>query len=63
MTFIDDDKPKRPASHDVGSDLSSLSIEELEQRIALLQDEIARLETEKQKKAVDRRTADSLFRL
>lgn len=63
MTFIDDDKPKRPASHDVGSDLSSLSIEELEQRIALLQDEIARLGTEKQKKAVDRRAADSLFRL
>ena len=63
MTFTDDDKPKRPASHDVGSDLSSLSIEELEQRIALLQDEIARLETDKQKKAVDRRAADSLFRL
>jgi uncharacterized small protein (DUF1192 family) len=63
MTFIDDDKPKRPASHDVGSDLSALSIEELEQRITLLQDEIARLETEKRKKAADRLAADSLFRL
>ncbi len=63
MTFIDNDKPKRPTSHDVGSDLSSLSIEELEQRIVLLKDEMARLETEKQKKAVDRRAADSLFRL
>jgi len=63
MTFIDDDKPKRPASHDVGSDLSALSIEDLEQRITLLQDEIARLETEKRKKAADRLAADSLFRL
>lgn len=62
MTLADDDRPKKPSTHEVGSDLSSLSVEELEQRIVLLTNEIARLEAEKQNKAAGRRAADSLFR-
>ncbi|CAD7041196.1 hypothetical protein REJC140_00978 [Pseudorhizobium endolithicum] len=62
MTFFDEDRPKKPASHEIGSDLSALSVEDLAERIALLQGEIRRLEKERQKKAAGRRAADSLFR-
>lgn len=62
MTFMDDDRPKKPSTHEVGSDLSSLSVEELEHRIELLKAEITRLDAEKQRKDAGRRAADSLFR-
>jgi uncharacterized small protein (DUF1192 family) len=62
MTFMDDDRPKKPTSHEVGSELSSLSVEDLQQRIELLQNEILRLEEEKQRKAAVLRAADNLFR-
>lgn len=62
MTFMDDDRPKKPTSHEVGSELGSLSVEDLQQRIELLQNEILRLEEEKQRKAAVLRAADNLFR-
>nr|CAD6408709.1 hypothetical protein REQ54_00436 [Rhizobium sp. Q54] len=62
MTFTEDDRPKKKASHEIGSDLVTLSVEDLDERIALLQGEIRRLEEEKQRKAAGRRAADSLFR-
>ena len=44
MPAIDeDDRPKKKIVHDIGQDLALLSIKELEERIALLKDEIARL--------------------
>lgn len=61
--FGDDDRPiKQPAAHVVGSDLSSLSVEDLAERIALLKEEILRLEAEKDRKSAGRAAADSLFR-
>ena len=39
----DDDRPKKKISHEIGQDLSLLSVKELDERIALLQGEIARL--------------------
>ncbi|CAN7448082.1 MULTISPECIES: DUF1192 domain-containing protein [Neorhizobium] len=62
MSFIDDERPKKPTTHELGSDLSMLSVDELESRIDLLRQEIARLEAEKEAKAAGRRAADSLFR-
>jgi uncharacterized small protein (DUF1192 family) len=45
MVFRDDDnEPRRKVSHDIGQMLDTLSIGELEERIALLKGEIARLE-------------------
>jgi uncharacterized small protein (DUF1192 family) len=45
MAFRDDDtEPKRKVSHDIGQPLDALSVGELEERIALLKTEIARLE-------------------
>lgn len=60
--FDDDDRPKRVPAHEIGSDLSLLSIAELESRIALLKAEIARLEAEKEAKHSSRGAADKLFR-
>ncbi|CDZ57403.1 DUF1192 domain-containing protein [Neorhizobium galegae] len=62
MSFLDDDRPKKPITHELGSDLSMLSVDELESRIGLLRQEISRLEAEKEIKAAGRRAADSLFR-
>lgn len=37
---IDDDEPRKKITHDIGQDLSLLSVNELEDRIALLTAEI-----------------------
>lgn len=61
--FGDEDKPtKKPAAHEIGGDLSSLSVEDLSERIDLLRAEILRLEADKERKSAGRRAADSLFR-
>jgi uncharacterized small protein (DUF1192 family) len=60
--FDDDDRPKKVPAHEIGSDLSLLSITELESRIALLKEEIARLEAEKEAKHSSRGAADKFFR-
>jgi uncharacterized small protein (DUF1192 family) len=57
----DDDKPIRKAAHEIGQDLYSLSIEDFDERIALLKAEIARLEEARQKKSAQRAAADSIF--
>ncbi len=40
----DDDRPKKKIVHEIGQDLALLSVNELNERIALLKEEIARLE-------------------
>ena len=62
MAAIDDDRPKKKISHEIGQDLSLLSVKELDERIALLRGEIARLEADKTGKQASRQTADQLFR-
>ncbi|MBW6421565.1 DUF1192 domain-containing protein [Rhizobium sp. XQZ8] len=62
MTFLDDDRPKKPTAHEIGSDLSMLSVDELDARITLLRSEIERLGAEKDRKAAGRRAADSIFK-
>ena len=44
MAIEDDDKPKKKISHEIGQDLSLLSVEELTERIALMNSEIERLQ-------------------
>jgi uncharacterized small protein (DUF1192 family) len=43
MTFFDDDRPAKKLAHEIGSDLSMLSVGDLDARIDLLREEIARL--------------------
>ena len=62
MSLFDDDRPAKKTAHEIGSDLSLLSVDELSARIALLNEEIARLEAEKVKKGASRSAAESLFR-
>lgn len=47
MSLFDDDRPQKPLAHEIGSDLSLLSVDELSNRIELLQAEIIRLEEER----------------
>ena len=60
--FDDDDKPKKKVSHEIGQDLSLLSVDELTARIALLQDEIKRLEADMTRKRDKRAAADQFFK-
>jgi uncharacterized small protein (DUF1192 family) len=58
----DDDRPKKKIQHEVGQDLSLLSVAELNARIALLRDEILRLEGDIAKKQSSRSAADQFFK-
>jgi len=49
-------------THEIGADLSLLSADELDSRVRLLKEEIARLEAEKERKLAGRRAADSFFK-
>jgi uncharacterized small protein (DUF1192 family) len=58
----DDDRPKKKIAHEIGQDLALLSIEELAARIALLNDEIVRLDAAMAKKRASRSAADQFFK-
>ena len=60
--FDDDDRPKKKIAHEIGQDLGLLSVDEITARIALLQDEIKRLETDKAQKHAKRAAADQFFK-
>ncbi len=56
------DRPKPKPTHQVGEPLDMMSIEELRLRVAMLQDEIARLEAAVQSKQASRGAADAFFK-
>ncbi len=58
----EDDRPKKKVVHEIGQELALLSIKELEERIALLKDEIGRLETAIASKQGSRTVADQFFK-
>jgi uncharacterized small protein (DUF1192 family) len=60
--FDEEDRPKKKLAHEIGQDLSLLSVGELSERIALLKDEIARLEADASRKGSSRSAADSFFK-
>jgi uncharacterized small protein (DUF1192 family) len=62
MAADDDDKPRKKISHEIGQDLSLLSVDELNERIALLGAEIERLQTAMTKKRASRDAAASFFK-
>ncbi len=63
MAAIDeDDRPKKKIAHEIGQDLTLLSVGELREHIQLLHDEIARLEADIQTKQTSRSSADQFFK-
>ena len=62
MAIDDDDKAKKKISHEVGQDLTLLSVEELAERIAVLQSEIHRLQSSMQLTRATRDAADRFFK-
>jgi uncharacterized small protein (DUF1192 family) len=62
MPIEDDDRPQKKVSHEIGQDLSLLSVEELTARIALLSTEVERLQAAVTKKRASKEAADSFFK-
>jgi uncharacterized small protein (DUF1192 family) len=63
MAAIDDeDRPKKKVSHEIGQELTLLSVEELAARVELLRTEIGRLEADMAKKRASRSAADQFFK-
>jgi uncharacterized small protein (DUF1192 family) len=60
--FDEDDRPKKKIAHEIGQDLTLLSVRELTERIGLLKEEIARLEADIAKKQATRSAADQFFK-
>ncbi len=60
--FDEDDRPKKKIAHEIGQDLTLLSVRELGERIGLLKEEIARLEADIAKKQATRSAADQFFK-
>jgi uncharacterized small protein (DUF1192 family) len=58
----EDDRPKKKIVHEIGQDLALLSVKELQERIALLKEEIARLEASITSKQASRNVADTFFK-
>ena len=62
MALFDDEPGKKPKPHEIGQDLSLLSVGDLTERIALLRSEMERLEAELQTRGATKNAAEALFR-
>jgi uncharacterized small protein (DUF1192 family) len=63
MPAVDeDDRPKKKLVHEIGQDLTLLSVSELAERIGLLRQEIGRLEAEMTRKRASQSAADTFFK-
>jgi uncharacterized small protein (DUF1192 family) len=58
----DDDRPRKKITHEIGQDLSLLSVEELTERIVLLNAEVERLREAMTKKRASKEAANSFFK-
>ena len=63
MPVVDeDDRPKKKVVHEIGQDLALLSVKELEERVALLKEEIGRLQAAIASKQGSHTVADQFFK-
>lgn len=58
----DDDRPKKKVVHEIGQDLTLLSVDELAARVQVLRAEIGRLEADMTQKRAKRAAADQFFK-
>ena len=61
--MFDDDEVKKPQGHEIGMVLDAMSVDELTDRIALLEAEITRLRTAIDSKNKSKSAADAFFRI
>jgi uncharacterized small protein (DUF1192 family) len=62
MAIEDDDRPRKKVTHEIGQELSLLSVEELSERIALMTSEIERLQGAMAKKRASKEAASGFFK-
>ena len=62
MAIFDEEPKKKAKVHEIGQDLSLLSVAELNERIVALRAEIVRLEAELAAKGSTKAAAEALFR-
>lgn len=62
MAILDDEPRKVVRVHEIGQDLSLLSVDELRERIGQLRQEIGRLEAELAAKGATKAAAEALFK-
>jgi uncharacterized small protein (DUF1192 family) len=59
---MNDEEIKKPKGHEVGMPIDAMSVEELADRIALLEGEIARLRAAIDARGATRKAAESVFK-
>jgi uncharacterized small protein (DUF1192 family) len=57
-----DEAPRKKPAHEIGQKLDEISVAELDERIALLREEIARLEAARDAKRAAQAAADAFFK-
>ena len=62
MAMFDEEAPKKKLAHEIGEDLSKLSLDELADRIEVLKAEIARIEAVLEAKKASATAAESFFK-
>jgi uncharacterized small protein (DUF1192 family) len=58
----DDDRPKKKITHEIGQELTLLSVGELTERVVLLKEEISRIEANMATKQASKSAADLFFK-
>ena len=58
----DDDRPKKKIVHEIGQELTLISVGELTERVTLLKEEIARIEANMATKQASKSAADMFFK-
>jgi len=61
--MFNDDEVKKPKGHEIGMVLDAMSVDELTDRIGLLEDEIARLRAAIEAKRKSKSAADAFFKI
>jgi uncharacterized small protein (DUF1192 family) len=61
--MFDDDEVKKPKGHEVGMNIERMTVDELTDRIGLLEGEIARLKAAIEARQKTKNAADALFKL
>lgn len=59
---MDDEEIRRPKNHEVGMAIETMSVEELTERIALLEAEIVRLRQAIEARGATRKAAEAAFK-